>query len=348
MLTLKISTYQGNEPYIFISYSHKDTDKVMPIVERLDKDGYRVWYDEGIRIAESFNSVIAERIGNCAFMVLLISDNYIVSEYCKKELNFADAEKKKLIGIYARGVKLTPRFKMLRANIQGIDEPYSYDDEFFEKLYNAEDISKCLKVGNTNTTQKIKYDNGDVYEGEMLNGMKNGQGKMIYANGNIYEGEWQDDFQNGRGKMTYANGNVYEGEWKNFIDTQFKSFINGITFEREIREIFPHGNGKMTYADGNIYEGEWKNGKKNGYGKYIYMERVVYEGEWKDDKMNGRFKITTYDGIVSECEYKEGKMYGREKVIYTNGIIEEADWENGKKIGKSKITYGDGTIEYID
>ena len=84
---MKVKPYPGNEPYIFISYAHDDTNKVMPIIERLDKDGYRLWYDEGILTAARFNNVIAERIDNCAFMLLFISDNYIASEYCNKELN---------------------------------------------------------------------------------------------------------------------------------------------------------------------------------------------------------------------------------------------------------------------
>ncbi|MBQ1488402.1 MAG: toll/interleukin-1 receptor domain-containing protein, partial [Lachnospiraceae bacterium] len=40
--------YEGKEKYIFISYSHKDTDRVMPIISRLMNEGFRVWYDDGI------------------------------------------------------------------------------------------------------------------------------------------------------------------------------------------------------------------------------------------------------------------------------------------------------------
>ena len=40
--------YNGVEPYIFVSYSHKNCDRVWPVIDRLEKDGYRVWYDYGI------------------------------------------------------------------------------------------------------------------------------------------------------------------------------------------------------------------------------------------------------------------------------------------------------------
>ena len=40
--------YKGNEPYIFVSYAHKDSDAVFREIRRLNDLGYHVWYDEGI------------------------------------------------------------------------------------------------------------------------------------------------------------------------------------------------------------------------------------------------------------------------------------------------------------
>lgn len=40
---------------------------------------------------------------------------------------------------------------------------------------------------------------------------------MRYANGDIYEGEWANDMKNGRGKFYYAKGAVYEGTWQEDI-----------------------------------------------------------------------------------------------------------------------------------
>ena len=48
MTNNRITAYEGSENYIFISYAHKDTDKVFPIMEKLCGRGYRLWYDDGI------------------------------------------------------------------------------------------------------------------------------------------------------------------------------------------------------------------------------------------------------------------------------------------------------------
>jgi hypothetical protein len=95
------------------------------------------------------------------------------------------------------------------------------------------------------------------FEGDMVHGVKHGNGKYIYADGDIYEGEWKDGKKHGNGKYIYANGDIYEGEWKD--DKQ-------------------HGNGKYIYANGAIYEGEWKDDKKHGNGKYIYANGVNQHG----------------------------------------------------------------------
>lgn len=45
---------------------------------------------------------------------------------------------------------------------------------------------------------KITYSNGDVYEGELVSGLKSGRGKYTYSNGDTFEGNWVNNkIQNG-------------------------------------------------------------------------------------------------------------------------------------------------------
>lgn len=46
--------YKGENPYIFVSYAHKDKDIVYPVIEELQNRGYRIWYDEGIEASEEW------------------------------------------------------------------------------------------------------------------------------------------------------------------------------------------------------------------------------------------------------------------------------------------------------
>ena len=52
----------------------------------------------------------------------------------------------------------------------------------------------------------MRYNNGDYYEGNFLNGKKNGVGKYIYHNGDVYEGSWLNDMKHGEGTYRQATG----------------------------------------------------------------------------------------------------------------------------------------------
>ena len=57
-------TYSGSDPYLFISYAHRDSDRVLPFIGMLDRDSYRVWYDAGINVGTAWPEVVASHLLN--------------------------------------------------------------------------------------------------------------------------------------------------------------------------------------------------------------------------------------------------------------------------------------------
>ncbi len=96
------------------------------------------------------------------------------------------------------------------------DEFISHSSE--SEVYNNKEDSFPSTGGNEcedkRKTEKITYQSGDVYEGEIENGIRNGIGTCVRANGDVYDGEWQNNKKNGKGKITFAEGYIYEGEFK--------------------------------------------------------------------------------------------------------------------------------------
>ena len=136
--------YDGSGPYIFISYSHKDMDKVFGIIKMLQDEGYRVWYDEGIDPATEWDDNIAQHIIDSGCLIAFISGNYIASSNCKDEINFArDLDKPRLL-IYIEQTKLPAGMAMRLMRIQAIHE-YKYEDkaDFRKKLLEASVIGSC-------------------------------------------------------------------------------------------------------------------------------------------------------------------------------------------------------------
>ena len=81
--------YEGEREYLFISYSHRDTALVVPIMERLAAEGYRIWYDEGIDPGSEWPETIADHLGRASACIGFISNNYLASDNCRREMNYA-------------------------------------------------------------------------------------------------------------------------------------------------------------------------------------------------------------------------------------------------------------------
>ena len=138
---LTVGAYNGTDSFIFISYAHRNSDKVIPIIAKMQADGYRVWFDEGIDPGTEWDANIANHVRSCDLMIAFISKEYLNSENCKDELNFARDLGKNRILIYLENVELPDGMAMRLNRLQAIHQ-YKYEDQkdFYEKLYNSPDM----------------------------------------------------------------------------------------------------------------------------------------------------------------------------------------------------------------
>ncbi len=151
-----ITPYHGNKPYIFVSYSHRNMDDAMEIVNQLQSNCYRVWYDEGIDPGSEWDENIASHVENCGFFIALLSQEYLSSSNCKDELNYArDLEKPRLL-IYLDDIQLPGGMQMRLSRLQAIHK-YRYDDKesFYEKLFVSKGIDTCLEVNDLEDANDI-------------------------------------------------------------------------------------------------------------------------------------------------------------------------------------------------
>ena len=56
--------------------------------------------------------------------------------------------------------------------------------------------------------------NNIIYEGQLKNDIYHGYGRFIYSNGNYYEGQWVNGKKQGLGKLEdSSNCKIYDGFW---------------------------------------------------------------------------------------------------------------------------------------
>lgn len=204
--------YEGNDPYIFISYSHKDTDRVFPVLDQLNNRGFRVWYDEGIEWGSEWPESIGAHLHNCTVCMLFHSESSVASLNCRQEINYALKERKSVLSIYLEDVQLTYGLDMQLSSFQSTFL-YQYDDpdKFYENLFKIKILKTCQKKNVDN--KKTILSDGSTYSGDLSDGKQHGKGKLILASGNIYEGDFVNGKRTGKGNFTWTNGEVYEGDF---------------------------------------------------------------------------------------------------------------------------------------
>ncbi|GAB4815949.1 hypothetical protein N2152v2_002995 [Parachlorella kessleri] len=156
--------------------------------------------------------------------------------------------------------------------------------------------------------QSLKYENGDVYQGETLGNLRHGQGKHTCSDGTVYEGGWKYDKRDGKGKIQFKDGLMYEGDWK---------------------EDLAHGSGVAQYQNGSVYIGDFKKDHRWGWGTQYFANQERYEGEWEDDKMTG----------------KSGVLPSKGRYTLQDGSYFEGEWADGQRV-KGKAVSADGSFEY--
>jgi hypothetical protein len=214
----------------------------------------------------------------------------------------------------------------------------------------------------------FKWDNGDVFDGQMIEGKRNGKGRIVWANGMSYDGDWRDDVAVGEGVIVFANGDRFQGQVKDGTPDGrgLMQFSNGNTYEGQFSNGLADAEGVYTEKGGSRYTGQWKAGIKNGRGKFVWASGQSYDGDWVADKPEGKGSITfsngdQYDGQVSnglphgkgvkihtslqdryEGNFVQGEVQGEGLYRWKNGDLYTGNWQKGKKSGAGRYRWASG------
>lgn len=203
------------------------------------------------------------------------------------------------------------------------------------------------------------------YEGEMRNGVANGQGTAHLPGGVTISGVWQDAMIDGPVVASIEGGLHYEGGWK--IDRReghgVETFPDGTRFEGDWHDGQREGHGILKKPNGGSYDGNWHAGTISGFGISKNPDGSTYEGEfqrgkrnghgtqssgsshieadWEDDVPDGHVSITDRNGSHYEGEFHDWKMNGRGTMVTLNGARYVGEWRDGFVDGQGTLVRPD-------
>ena len=108
----RVKPYEGPDPYIFVSYAHRDYERIDPILRELKARGYRFWYDEGIDPGTEWPENIARHLENSSVCLSFLSPYSAASNNCRREINFALSRNIPMLTVFLEDTKISPGLEM--------------------------------------------------------------------------------------------------------------------------------------------------------------------------------------------------------------------------------------------
>jgi len=110
---MKPVAYTGPEKWIFVSYSHANKQFVFSFIARMQKLGFRIWYDGGLEPGDDWPEVLAKKLPDCGCVIAMVTKGITTSRWCPRELLMADDFGKKIVPIFWEDVELPSKLQLL-------------------------------------------------------------------------------------------------------------------------------------------------------------------------------------------------------------------------------------------
>ncbi len=117
--------YDGEDPYIFVSYAHEDVTEVYPDLAWLRDQGINIWYDEGISPSSEWREELGRAIRKSKLMVFFVSPESVHSLHCRREVNDALDLNLDCLVVYLQKTELPDG---LRLSLSGLQAILKYDN----------------------------------------------------------------------------------------------------------------------------------------------------------------------------------------------------------------------------
>lgn len=130
-----VAAYHGSEPYVFVCYSHEDSDSVYSDLVALDTNGINFWYDEGISAGSSWRAKIATAIKGADKFIFFISEASLKSSHCLREVDYALNHDIEIIPVYLAECSLPAELDLVLNRVHALFK--MNDNRYMDHLLKA-------------------------------------------------------------------------------------------------------------------------------------------------------------------------------------------------------------------
>jgi hypothetical protein len=138
--------YMKRNFQVFISHSRHDRKAAERVAKVIRDEGYDAWWDEEIRPGSNWAEGIAEALNRSQAIVMLISPDFIKSDWAQKEIEYALSGEKFNRRVIPVLLKPTAQFPWILDRLNVIDASGDFDKA-------ARQIVKALQTATMESKQ---------------------------------------------------------------------------------------------------------------------------------------------------------------------------------------------------
>lgn len=196
---------------------------------------------------------------------------------------------------------------------------------------------------------------GSIYEGEFVDGLpSDSAGKLLFPDGREYRGEVEAGRMHGNGTLEFANGDKYVGSF----DTDeimgkgtFFWVATNATYQGTFQAGELHGRGEMRWPDGRSYAGEFSQGRRHGYGLFSLPDGSQFRGNFDAGERHGYGVFANGEGDLEFQQWERDVLKSRQSIEVVEHCqlrIDERDWMFDGPDCINGHAHGSGTAVRLD
>lgn len=144
----------SNDPFIFVSYSNKDASFVHVEINRLEGQGYRVWYDQKyLEPSRFWDEEIRKAITACTCFMVFITEDSVLSSHVRDEIDQALTANKPFIAVYWDNVELPEDLQSRVRKRQTLDRHSMHQSAYEGPLSKV--LSEYISIKHASSQAKV-------------------------------------------------------------------------------------------------------------------------------------------------------------------------------------------------
>jgi hypothetical protein len=154
-LPLPFEAYAGEEPFVFVSYAHKDGHLVYPAIKALHDSGVRIWFDGGIDPGNEWAEDISKALEKAHIFLVFITPAAVESNNVRDEIGLALSEKKTFVAVHLQETQLPGSLKLRMSRLQAILKYNMTEENFRKKLLSCLSVEGVVGAQKTTEVQTV-------------------------------------------------------------------------------------------------------------------------------------------------------------------------------------------------